>query len=100
MATHVDWTRLERGEFERIVNVLITRDGDARGFVSVAPDGRGGDAGIDIALRDPASGRIVHIYQLKHFPEGFSSGWAQSRRKQIARQAAHAAHRRARLGGS
>jgi hypothetical protein len=83
MATHVDWARLDRSEFERIVNVLITRDGDARGFISIAPDGRGGDAGIDIELRDPVSGRIVHIYQLKHFPEGFSSGWAQSRRKQI-----------------
>jgi len=83
MATPVDWTRLERTDFERIVNVLITRDGEARGLTAVAPDGRGGDDGIDIELRDATSGRIVHIYQLKHFPEGFSSGWGKSRRPQI-----------------
>ncbi len=83
MATHVDWTRLDRNEFERIVNVLITRDGEAHGFAAVAPDGRGGDDGIDIELRDATSGQIVHIYQLKHFPQGFSSGWGKSRRPQI-----------------
>lgn len=83
MATQVDWTRLDRNEFERIVNVLLTRDGEVRGFTAVAPDGRGGDDGIDIELRNAISGRIVHIYQLKHFPQGFSSGWGKSRRPQI-----------------
>lgn len=83
MATHVDWGRLPRDEFERIVNVLITRDGEERGYAALAPSGRGGDDGIDIELRDQASGQIVQIYQLKHFPEGFSSGWSKSRRPQI-----------------
>ncbi|MFJ3386033.1 MULTISPECIES: hypothetical protein [unclassified Curtobacterium] len=85
MVTPVDWTRLERSEFERIVNVLISREGERQGLVVTAPDGRGGDDGIDIELREPDTGRLVHIYQLKHFPEGFSSGWAKARRPQISK---------------
>jgi hypothetical protein len=85
MTQRVDWARISRDEFERIVNVLLTRDGAAHGYLAAAPSGRGGDAGIDIELRDSQTNKLVHIYQLKYFPEGFSSGWAKSRKPQISK---------------
>ncbi|WP_350271754.1 restriction endonuclease [Frondihabitans sucicola] len=72
MVEKVQWRTISREDFERIVNVLITRDGDALGYAASAPSGRGGDGGIDIVFRDKTSGSVVHVFQLKHFPEGFS----------------------------
>ena len=45
-----------------------------------AVNGRGGDGGIDIHIK--RNGRLV-IAQLKCFPEGFSGGFARTRRRQI-----------------
>ncbi|WP_145973342.1 hypothetical protein [Corynebacterium glutamicum] len=30
-----------------------------------------------------SDGKLTHIYQLKYFPQGFSGGWARSRKPQI-----------------
>jgi hypothetical protein len=90
MADRVNWRTISREEFEAIVNVLITRHGEALGYASSAPSGRGGDDGIDIEFRDVSSGRLVHVYQLKHFPEGFSGGWGKSRKSQIRKSFARA----------
>src|SRR5699024_7941153 len=49
-----------------------------------AIDGRGGDGGVDIDVHQKETGKLVKIYQLKFFPEGFSGG--HSRRKQQIRQ--------------
>ncbi|GGK99464.1 hypothetical protein [Mangrovihabitans endophyticus] len=46
-----------------------------------AYDGRGGDGGIDVSVRQ---GGRLRIFQLKYFREGFSSSWGK-RRAQIAR---------------
>jgi hypothetical protein len=46
-----------------------------------AVNGRGGDGGLDIEILT-ADGRLI-ILQLKYFPEGFSGGFAKSRRPQI-----------------
>lgn len=81
----VDWKSLDQPAFDRIVEVLITRfheESDPPAVVD-AIDGRGGDAGIDIGVRQ--DGKLTHIYQLKFFPQGFSGNWARSRKQQIKR---------------
>lgn len=79
----VDWARLTRDEFERLVHVLVGRDGRRRSMLVEPIDGRGGDAGIDIRVTDPTDGSLA-IYQLKHFPEGFAGSWAH-RKRQISK---------------
>jgi hypothetical protein len=76
----LDWERMRRDEFERVVESLIYRVHKSVGKVTV-PDGRGGDAGIDL-LVEVDDQRIV--YQLKHFVSGFS-GDQKGRRQQIKR---------------
>ncbi|MFF2296548.1 hypothetical protein [Arthrobacter sp. NPDC058127] len=61
---------------------MIVRDRNRGGHVAQAIDGRGGDGGIDIDVRDAASGELVEILQLKWFREGFSSNY-RKRRDQI-----------------
>lgn len=81
----VQWDRLDQPTFDRFVEPLITRlhlTDDPELQVDVI-DGRGGDGGIDIDVRKGS--KLLHIYQLKFFPEGFSGGWARSRKPQIKR---------------
>ncbi|MDF0532285.1 hypothetical protein P0W64_21250 [Tsukamurella sp. 8F] len=80
----IEWDRIKQHNFDRVVEVLLRRrfgpdrwPGDA---AVTAFDGRGGDGGRDVLVQE---GRTTTIYQLKYFPEGFSSGWAKSRRPQI-----------------
>lgn len=83
----VDWLRTTREEFEELVELLIIRkyERDEPGLVAQAVDGRGGDGGIDIDVSVRSTGQLVRIYQLKHFPEGFSGEWGKSRKPQITR---------------
>lgn len=65
-----------RDAFDRAVEALIAYrypDADVRVF-----DGRGGDGGRDVVVRQ---GDRVRIYQLKYFPGGFSSEQRQRRRQ-------------------
>ena len=80
----IDWGVIGQTDFNHLVEVLILRryDGDASVDVR-AVDGRGGDGGIDIDVRDRATGQVVRIYQLKWFREGFSGGFRDTRRAQI-----------------
>lgn len=74
----VDWAHIGRERFDQIVEALFDRlYGDADEFQVY--DGRGGDGGRDIYVRQ---GKRVRIFQLKHFPEGFSSE-NRKRRNQI-----------------
>lgn len=73
----IDWDRLPRDQFERIVEALVYRKYSALGKVEVV-DGRGGDAGIDILV---TQGSRRRIYQLKHFPDGFSADRGRRRRQ-------------------
>lgn len=78
----IDWKHLDEQGFDRIVEaLLVAHHGAQPGVRAYALDGRGGDDGIDVAVE--RDGAVEHIYQLKFFPEGFSSGWAHSRRPQI-----------------
>ncbi|MFE3956048.1 hypothetical protein ACFXPS_17875 [Nocardia sp. NPDC059091] len=77
----IDWDRIGQQRFDRIVEVLVTRRySNADSVIPV--NGRGGDGGIDLEVRQ---GGRVRIFQLKYFPEGFSGGFAKSRRAQIRR---------------
>lgn len=78
----INWEHLEQPKFDRIVEALFSRRFKDVGTVTVV-DGRGGDGGVDIQL-DTHAGRR-QIFQLKFFPEGFSSGWAKVRRPQITK---------------
>ncbi|WP_435740100.1 hypothetical protein [Clavibacter nebraskensis] len=75
----VDWKQTSRADFERLVNLLIFRERESRTHSVNAPDGRGGDGGIDIEVRSRRDDALIEIFQLKHYPEGFSSVYSSRR---------------------
>lgn len=81
-----DWARLSQPDFDRFVELLIVRSYQRNqpGLTAQAIDGRGGDCGIDIDVHQKDTGKLVKIYQLKFFPEGFSGGHGK-RKQQIRR---------------
>lgn len=79
----LDWSNLGQERFDRVTASLIRRchtgASDVRERV-IVPDARGGDQGIDILVVD---GDEQWLYQQKYFPEGFSGGFRDTRRRQI-----------------
>lgn len=73
------WGDLGQENFDRITTALIKRKHPHARKV-VVPDARGGDDGIDILVEDTNE---TWLYQQKYFREGFSGGYAQTRRAQI-----------------
>ena len=76
----IQWDRIGREKYDRVVEALYSRlykDADELRIY----DGRGGDGGRDIYV---GKGKRVQIFQLKYFPEGFSSSNGK-RRAQINR---------------
>ncbi|MGA0568622.1 hypothetical protein ACO2Q7_14930 [Rathayibacter sp. KR2-224] len=79
-----DWSTCSRDDFERLVEALLVREAEAEpGLCARAIDGRGGDGGIDVDVRVKKTAELIRIFQLKHFPEGFSGGHRKSRWPQI-----------------
>ncbi|NWL31956.1 hypothetical protein [Paenarthrobacter nitroguajacolicus] len=78
----IEWKHIGEERFNRIVEALLMRlfHKPPHSTAEVI-DGRGGDGGIDVAVY--VNGRIDRIFQLKHFPEGFSGGFRETRRPQI-----------------
>lgn len=78
----VDWKHIAEDDFNRVVEAVLMRKyhHPPESTVEVI-DGRGGDGGIDVAVY--VEDEIKEIFQLKHFPEGFSGGFRDSRRRQI-----------------
>lgn len=76
--SRIDWETVKEDDFNRTVEYLLLKIHEPNAFVL---DGRGGDGGIDVAVKE--DGKIVTIYQLKHFKEGFSGGFRRSRGNQI-----------------
>lgn len=78
----IDWKHISEDDFNRVVEALLMRKFH-RPPASTAEvvDGRGGDGGIDVAVY--VDNKIKQIFQLKHFPEGFSGGFKKTRREQI-----------------
>ncbi|MEV7135733.1 hypothetical protein AB0N24_22970 [Arthrobacter sp. NPDC093128] len=79
----IEWRHIGEDRFNRIVEALLTRMYHHPSLASTVEviDGRGGDGGIDVAVY--VDGKVDRIFQLKHFPEGFSGGFRDSRRRQI-----------------
>lgn len=78
----MDW-RESQAHFETTVEALIQRIWSKRDDgVAHVVDGRGGDEGLDVFVRDDGD-VIHHVYQLKFFPEGMSGGWRDTRRRQV-----------------
>ncbi|OQM77854.1 hypothetical protein [Rhodococcus sp. 66b] len=75
----MDWDKIGKDDFERIVETLLTRKWQGIATVT-CPDGRGGDGGIDVEVRQSDRRRI---HQLKYFPDGFSGDKKTTRHKQI-----------------
>lgn len=81
---HVEWNRLPENDFNRFATaVLLRRHQDDPDHEAWAPDGRGGDDGIDVGVRRKADRVVERVYQLKYFPDGFSGNMKTSRQTQI-----------------
>ncbi len=82
---HVNWSE-SREAFDRIVEALLQRIWSTRtDGVAYSIDGRGGDGGLDIFVsKNGNPDEPIHVYQLKFFPEGMSSGF-KKRREQVKR---------------
>jgi hypothetical protein len=79
----IKWAFLDEQTFNRLVEALLVAEYSTDGIRVMAPDGRGGDGGIDVGLYVERTSQFTQIYQLKYFPEGFSGGFSKTRRKQI-----------------
>lgn len=78
----IDWKHVSEEDFNRVVEVLLSRMyHHPPASEVVVLDGRGGDGGIDVGVY--VNDKIDQIFQLKYFPEGFSGGWGKARRPQI-----------------
>lgn len=78
-----DWSDLGQERFDRVTASLIRRHHTSASSITervIVPDARGGDQGIDILVVD---GDERWLYQQKYFPEGFSGGFRDTRRRQI-----------------
>lgn len=71
------WESTERDNFDKAVELLLERRHE-KARTTFAPDGRGGDEGIDFLVQ----GRTLTIYQLKHYLDGLKSS-ATSRKRAI-----------------
>lgn len=80
--SRVNWARIDEATFNDLAESLLVREFTGDGLVAMAIDGRGGDGGIDVDVRSTRTNQLVHIFQLKYFPEGFSGGHVK-RREQI-----------------
>ncbi|WIE80991.1 hypothetical protein [Curtobacterium sp. MCSS17_016] len=77
----VHFRRMDQPEFDRVVEALLIEEHSRPGLRVHALDGRGGDGGVDVGVWD-SFGALVHVFQLKFFPEGFS-GLMSKRRQQV-----------------
>ncbi|WP_353707538.1 hypothetical protein ABRQ22_16735 [Cellulosimicrobium sp. ES-005] len=64
-----DWAKTDRPTFERTLCLLLERKHE-KAKVTFAPDGRGGDGGVDFLAKMP---RHKIVYQFKHYLDGFKS---------------------------
>ncbi|MFI0242273.1 hypothetical protein [Streptomyces sp. NPDC016845] len=74
----IEWDAIGQPRFDRVVEALVHRLYDATATVH-AVNGRGGDGGIDIDVRQ---GSRLRIYQLKYYLDGFPTS-GRGRRSSI-----------------
>lgn len=75
----INWDHVTRAQFDEIVEALVDRLYDAPGNDVEIVNGRGGDRGRDIFVRE---GERTLVFQLKYFLGGFPAS-NRSRRRQI-----------------
>ena len=78
----IDWRHIDEKDFNDLVEALLVREHTKDGLEAHALAGRGGDDGIDVEIRVKKTGQLIHTFQLKYFPGGFSGGLS-TRRTQI-----------------
>lgn len=79
--SRIDWDTIKEADFNRLVEaLLVTVYRNIPGEVA-AINGRGGDGGIDVAIWE--NGVVTKIFQLKYYPQGFTGGFAKTRRPEI-----------------
>jgi len=78
----IDWRHIDEDDFNDLVEALLVREHTRDGLEAHALSGRGGDDGIDVEIRVKATNALIHTFQLKYFPGGFSGG-NSARRSQI-----------------
>lgn len=78
----IDWRHIDEKDFNALVEALLVREHTQAGVEAHALSGRGGDDGIDVEVRVKKTEQLIHTFQLKYFPGGFSGGLT-TRRAQI-----------------
>lgn len=79
--SRVDWETIKEEDFNRLVESLLTKLHQKGPGQAVVIDGRGGDKGIDVAVWE--GGKVVTVYQLKYYPQGFTGGHKRSRQPKV-----------------
>lgn len=77
----INWRQINEVDFNQLVEVLLLKMYDKKPYRAEVLRGAGGDGGIDVAVR--LGDRVVKIFQLKYFPEGFTGGYRDTRRPQV-----------------
>lgn len=75
-----DWSVIKEDVFNRVVEALLVAEFSTDGNRARAIDGRGGDRGVDVGVWGP-NGSLRHIFQLKHYRDGWSAKHGDRRRK-------------------
>ena len=70
MPVSIDWDHISQPEFDRRVEALLYRLYSGLNDEVRAYDGRGGDGGRDVVVRQ---GQRLRIFQLKYFRDGFGT---------------------------
>ncbi len=79
----VDWSTISEARFNELTEALFVGEYEHNSMLIAQPvDGRGGDGGIDIAIRHRDSDELAEVIQLKWFREGMSGGFTK-RREQV-----------------
>lgn len=71
--SRINWSQISEVDFNEVVEVLLLKMYDKKPYKAEVLRGAGGDGGIDVAVR--LRNRVVKIFQLKYFPEGFTGGF-------------------------
>jgi hypothetical protein len=77
----VDWSKIGEVDFNQLVEVLLLKMYDKKPYRAEVLRGDGGDGGIDVAVW--LGSRVIKIFQLKYFPEGFTGEFRKVRRPQV-----------------
>lgn len=75
-----DWSVISEQTFNGVVEALLVAEFTTRETRARAINGRGGDTGIDVGVWT-ADGAVSHIFQLKHYRDGWSSTQVKRRSK-------------------